>query len=497
MKLNELLKYDDIIIQCHDNPDADALSSGYALYYYLKENGRSPRFIYRGAREISKYNLLMMIERLHIPVEYDPDLTHEPELLVLVDCQAGQSNVTDTPAANIAVIDHHQKAGPLPELNTVKSNLGSCATVIWDMLRDEGFDVNVNEDVATAMYFGLYTDTNKLTEINHPLDRDMLETLNANMSLIREMSNSNLSLNELKITGKAILGYNYIEKRKCMIIEAEECDPTILGVISDFALEAEKVNVCISYFSSPLEIKFSIRSCSEEVHADELANFVSSGIGGGGGHMFKAGGMIFPDKINVTPGELFTDKIEKYFDMYTVIYAKETTLSRIGMEKYEKIPQEVGAVKLTKIFPLNTPVEIRTLEGDIDIVIEADTYLMIGIEGEIYPIKEEKLRTSYLDFGREYSRTFEYSPTIKNLITKEKKSVIEYANAVVGIGRTKIFARPLTEYVKLFTAWDDDKYYSGRPGDYIAYREDDVHDIYIISQEVFDRLYKPAKKTFR
>ncbi len=124
---------------------------------------------------------------------------------------------------------------------------------------------------------------------------------------------------------------------------------------------------------------------------------------------------------------------------------------------------------------------------------------MIGIEGEIYPIKEAKLRTSYLDFGREYSRTFEYSPTIKNILTKEKKTVIEYANAVVGIGRTKIFARPLKEkeYVKLFTAWDDDKYYSGKPGDYIAVREDDPHDIYVISGELFERLYKPAKKTFR
>ena len=36
MKLSELLKYDDIVIQCHDNPDADALSSGYALSILLR-----------------------------------------------------------------------------------------------------------------------------------------------------------------------------------------------------------------------------------------------------------------------------------------------------------------------------------------------------------------------------------------------------------------------------------------------------------------------------
>ena len=54
MKLSELLKYDDIVIQCHDNPDADALSSGYALSWYLCKNGKTPRFIYRGKNKIQK-----------------------------------------------------------------------------------------------------------------------------------------------------------------------------------------------------------------------------------------------------------------------------------------------------------------------------------------------------------------------------------------------------------------------------------------------------------
>ena len=40
MKLNDLLKFNDIVIQCHDNPDADALASGYALYWYLTKKER-------------------------------------------------------------------------------------------------------------------------------------------------------------------------------------------------------------------------------------------------------------------------------------------------------------------------------------------------------------------------------------------------------------------------------------------------------------------------
>lgn len=34
MMLEELLGYDRITIQCHDNPDADAIASGFGLYCF-------------------------------------------------------------------------------------------------------------------------------------------------------------------------------------------------------------------------------------------------------------------------------------------------------------------------------------------------------------------------------------------------------------------------------------------------------------------------------
>lgn len=39
MKLSDLLQFDNIIVQCHDNPDADALASGFGVYEYLRMNG--------------------------------------------------------------------------------------------------------------------------------------------------------------------------------------------------------------------------------------------------------------------------------------------------------------------------------------------------------------------------------------------------------------------------------------------------------------------------
>ena len=491
MKLSDLLVFDDIVIQCHDNPDADALASGYALLYYFRKMGKNPAFIYRGANKIRKSNLLIMLASLEIPVSYEPDFDRVPQLLITCDCQHGQKNVSMTKAQTVAVIDHHQITVSLPELCEVRSTVGSCSTVVWDLIREEGLDVNEDKHVATALYYGLYTDTNRLSEVSHPLDRDMLDTLIINRSVITEMSNSNISLEELKITGKAILDYDYHEDRRYLIIRSEPCDPNILGVISDFAMETAEVDVCVAYYKSATELKFSVRSCVKEVHANEVAEFIADGIGGGGGHLYKAGGTIRPELVDGYPEDIMESKIEDYYEKYKVIYAKETTLDTSDMPLYTKLQQRLGTVCVKEIFPVGSTVEIRTLEGDVNVTVAEDTYLMIGIEGEIYPISEQKLLNSYDFTGFKFSREFEYEPVIKDLASGEIKPVMPYAKTVISPpGTARIYAKPLDRSIKLFTAWDEEKYYSGNPGDYIAVREDDPHDIYIIKGRLFDLLYK-------
>ncbi|MBE5869830.1 MAG: recombinase RecJ [Lachnospiraceae bacterium] len=504
MQLSDLTKYEDIVIQCHDNPDADALASGYALYRYLTEKGKHPKFIYRGRNRINKSNLLLMVEKLRIPVSYEPDFEKIPQLLITVDCQYGQQNVTRTEAQNVVVIDHHQTTVELSGPAVIRSNIGSCATILWDMLRAEGMRFENDMLLSTALYYGLYTDTNRFSEVSHPLDRDMRDSLVINKSMITQMSNSNISLDELKITGKAILEYEYYVKHKYLLIKAEKCDPNILGVISDFSMETAGVDICLAYFVSRQEIKYSVRSCIKEVHANELAAFLAEGLGGGGGHFTKAGGTVRPEKLTKLyedrqssledmVHEEFVERMNQYFNRYQIIYARDTILDTSIMKRYEKKPQKVGCVELTKVFPLQTMVEIRTLEGDINIRLDADKYLMIGIEGEVYPITREKLESSYRYVDEPFDKTFEYAPCVRDIFTGEKKNVMKYARSVISTGQVRIYARVLTEYVKLFTMWDEEKYYSGVPGDYIAVREDDPHDIYIISGRLFDQLYREAE----
>ena len=136
MRLSDILKYNDIVIQCHDNPDADALASGFALYTFLTAYGKKPEFIYRGNNPIKKSNLVIMVDELGIPVTYAPDYDRRPDLLITVDCQCGQRNVTFTDSKLVGVIDHHQVTVDLPRLSEVRSNIGSCSTVMWALMRE-------------------------------------------------------------------------------------------------------------------------------------------------------------------------------------------------------------------------------------------------------------------------------------------------------------------------------------------------------------------------
>ena len=86
MKLQDLLVYNDILIQCHDYPDPDSIASGFGIYCFMKIHGKKVRLIYSGIHDIRKPNLLIMIERLGIPVEYMKEQEYEPELLITADC---------------------------------------------------------------------------------------------------------------------------------------------------------------------------------------------------------------------------------------------------------------------------------------------------------------------------------------------------------------------------------------------------------------------------
>lgn len=493
MKLCELLKFDDIVIQCHDYPDADTVASGFALYKYLVANGKTPRLIYSGSEEISKPNMKIMLSLLHIPLEYVSKLS-SPELLITVDCTYGEKNVTKFKAKNVAAIDHH--VSPVPEfsLYEIRSNYGSCSSVIASMLLEEEFDINSDKELATALYYGLYMDTNALAEISHPADKDLRDIARYDIPAFTLMKNSILTPEEMDIAGDALNNCRYDNEHGFACVEARPCDPNILGFISDLLMQVDTVDVCVVYCKKRGGYKLSARSCKKEINASDFVKYLTENIGNGGGHSVKSGGYIndglFSKAFGMSLDDYFKERIIKYLTSFEVINSAEYTPDLSSMQLYSKKKVTIGYVLTTDVAPAGTQLCIRMLEGDCAINADDNTYIMVGIEGEVYPISKEKFEKSYQKTDLMPCLDTEYEPKVVNSQSFSVTRLTPYIRGCISNEESRIFAKPLAAPAKLFTAWDSEHYMYGAVGDYFAVREDNNKDMYIINRNLFDRLYK-------
>lgn len=522
MRLEDFLKYDDIVIQCHNVPDADALASGFAVYTYLKEHGKRPRLVYGGPEEIRKSNLRLMAGRLGIPAEHVRSIP-EPDLLVTVDCQIGERNTLPplcgwTEGHARAVIDHHAPSPSLQEnhvdsgMEHIVSNYGSCSTVVWELLQDAGYsreEINRNRELATALYYGLFTDTGSLQEISHPADKDMRDSLNFSKSSVALFRNSNMSLEDLDLVNRALGRYDHHPDHRYAIIQAEPCDPNLLGVISDLMIEVDGIDTCAAFCMLAGGAKLSIRSCVNKTRADELAAYLC----GGGGHSMKAGGFLpLPEKDAAMAGRILAEKMDDYFEGTDIYDARTDVPDLSDMRVYRKKRVKMGYVRggdllCGKDGAEGSRVLVRMLEGDFEIDISRDIMIMVGVEHDIYPCRAQAFSQRYdvleepYDYGEMPSGGSRkgYQPKIIDVLTGESRPFIPYIRSCMSRDTSCVHARQLKRRMKLFTLWDGEKYITGMPGDWFAVRMDESDravpkDVYIVKEDIFERLYSCAEE---
>ena len=163
------------------------------------------------------------------------------------------------------------------------------------------------------------------------------------------------------------------------------------------------------------------------------------------------------------------------------------------MAHFVKKEIPVGFVKATSISAPGRNITVRTLEGDVDVPVKDDVYIIIGVDGEIYPINKTKFDASYKPADVPYVFPGEYPPAAVDVKTGERIELLPFAHSCIASAKDGgIYARVLDHRVKVFTKWDPDKYYLGVPGDYLAVRADDNKDVYIIAKDIFGKTYENA-----
>jgi phosphoglycolate phosphatase len=266
-------------------------------------------------------------------------------------------------------------------------------------------------------------------------------------------------------------------------------------------MQVDGVDTCIGFSEIGGGVKLSIRSCTGAVMANEMAGFVCAGAGSGGGNASKAGGFLKVPEAETeaeqqTARGYLEAKVDEYFSSYTILHSGQDIIDITGFGQFRKKPMKVGYADLTKIYAPGTEIIVRTMEGDAAFTVEAHTYLMIGIQGEMYPIYREKFEASYEALDEPYvfdptllTEDF-YEPTVHDKLYRKPVSVLPYAKSCLPKGNPSIWARELTQGTKVFTPWYSEGYMYGKAGDYLAVRDDDHSDCYIIDRKVFEYTYE-------
>ena len=185
----------------------------------------------------------------------------------------------------------------------------------------------------------------------------------------------------------------------------------------------------------------------------------------------------------------FTERMNQYYESFEVIDATQYTVDLTQMKKYRKTRVPIGYVKLSEHIREGTPVLIRTLEGDIDIIVEDRIYIILGVYGEAYVMEEERFLQTYRPVTAKINYSTQYMPIIKNQLDGTSISLDKFAQACAVKEDEDVYAKPVNIITKLFTRWEPDNYMYGDVGDYIAVNKQDMSDIFIINKDIFHLSY--------
>ena len=296
--LIELLRGHRVFLQTHNFPDPDAISSAFGLQKFLEHYGVQSVICYVGS--IDRFNTRKMTEMFDIDIRSYNDIKdmNEYDYIVHVDCQKPNSNTTDLPGNEVACVDHHPVFKKTEDYKYADIRItGACASIVAYYYSST--DTPIEQNVATALAYGIKMDTDDLIRGTTSLDMEMLRYLfnYSDWEKLNAMYNSTIEFQDLKAYGAAIENIEVFDDVGFTFMPFE-CPNSLVAVISDFILSLDVVDVAIVYSVNKDGIKFSVRSERPDVDAGNLVYNALKGIGTGGGHAAMAGGFVPQEQID-------------------------------------------------------------------------------------------------------------------------------------------------------------------------------------------------------
>jgi nanoRNase/pAp phosphatase (c-di-AMP/oligoRNAs hydrolase) len=275
----------------HD-PDPDAIASALALRTVLGADATEVPIISYG--RVTRPENRRLIEELGIRIEHvSARSLAKHENLILVDVQPPYfgGDVGDV----AAVIDHHPPSGPFrARFKDVRPTYGASATIAAEYLLAEG-DERLTRELATALLYGIITDTKSLSRSASDDDLEMFAYLfpRADQGLLRRIQHPSYSSAALRRFGLALQHAHVANGLAHVHLgRLAEDQEHIVAQLAEFCLGMEGANVAVVSGIFHDRVVMSARALWPAAKLGDRLRDVFDRYGSAGGHAVMAKAVI-------------------------------------------------------------------------------------------------------------------------------------------------------------------------------------------------------------
>ncbi|MGQ3685610.1 MAG: DHH family phosphoesterase [Candidatus Loosdrechtia sp.] len=286
-----------IAIFLQDNPDPDAIASGLALKRIADKYDIKCKIYYGGnIGHQQNRTLVNLLETDLIRLQTSDeslDVINAVDKVALIEASIpSKNNILPANIVPNIIIDHHQVDLKLVkgEFVEILPKMGANSTIMTRYLRQ--LDIVPDPPLATALRYGIRTDTNGFTRNTTTEDLDAAAYLSSlvDVGLLNQIENPPMSAETIDIIGRAIRNR---EVKGSYLISFVEfiTDRDALPQAAELLLQMEGITTVLIFGIDKDKVQLSARSTDSRVN---LASLLQKAFGfmNAGGHATMAAGTI-------------------------------------------------------------------------------------------------------------------------------------------------------------------------------------------------------------
>jgi nanoRNase/pAp phosphatase (c-di-AMP/oligoRNAs hydrolase) len=280
---------DNVPIVVHPDPDPDALASALAVRALLRQNPEGLPIVTLGEMTRPENRRMAELLGMRVTVVTEAELKKFDHVIV-VDHQPAW--LDDAPNTLAAVIDHHPiESERKYHFSDLRPKMGATASIITEYLCADD-ERRVDEKLATALLYGIKTDTDSLTRACTPADVKAYAYLlaRAELPLLRRLERPSYKPDSARAYGEALAHLGVQDDLAVAFLgELPDEDTHILVDIADFSISLEEITWSAAAAVIDDQLEFTLRHLGgNATGAGDLAKIVAGEEGSGGGHATMA-----------------------------------------------------------------------------------------------------------------------------------------------------------------------------------------------------------------